>query len=145
VSRPIRKRAVLVALGYAAVLTTVSLLPSGGTGPLSGWDKEISPGLQNLLHVPAYGVLVWLVAWAMRLGRLWHLVVAAMGCAALGGLLECVQAAVPGRFGSLEDALLNAVGTGVAVLILVALRKFGRMKDKQPVAETSTAASGHRP
>jgi len=61
-SRRNGKLAWLITLGYAVVLTVVSLLPSGGTGPLAGWDTAISPGLQNLLHVPAYGVLVWLPA-----------------------------------------------------------------------------------
>ena len=135
------KLAWLLALGYAGVLAVVSLLPSGGTGPLSGWDTGISPGLQNLLHVPAYGVLVWLVSRAMGLRRLRHLALTALACAAFGGLLECAQAAVPGRFGSLEDTLLNAVGAAVAIPILFGLARLGGRKDEQAARHGSTASA----
>jgi len=107
-----RKRMLWAATGgYATALAVVSVLPSG-TGPLAGWDTAISPGLQNLLHVPAYGLLVWLVAKAMGLGRAWQLALAAVACAAFGGLLECAQAAIPGRFGSVTDMLLNGLVLG---------------------------------
>jgi len=130
VSRRNGKLAWLITLGYAVVLTAVSLLPSGGTGPLAGWDTAISPGLQNLLHVPAYGVLVWLTVRAMGLRRLRHVALAAIACAAFGGLLECAQAAVPGRFGSLEDTLLNLAGTAAAVPIVLAGRRRSRRGER---------------
>jgi len=132
------KLAGLLALGYAGVLAAVSLLPSG-VGTLSGWDTAISPGLQNLLHVPAYGLLVWLVARAMDLRRLRHLALAAAACAAFGGLLECAQAAIPGRFGSMEDMLLNLAGTVAAVPIMLGLRRLGGRKQQGPVQEDAAA------
>lgn len=123
--------------GYATALAVVSVLPSG-TGPLAGWDTAISPGLQNLLHVPAYGLLVWLVAEAMGLGRAWQLALAAVACAAFGGLLECAQAAIPGRFGSLTDTLLNTAGVGVGAILLWALDRktceHGNPKDSRGLA-----------
>jgi len=124
------KLAWLITLGYALVLTAVSLLPSGSTGPLAGWDTAISPGLQNLLHVPAYGLLVWLLSWAMGLRRLRRLALAAAACAAFGGLLECAQATIPGRFGSLEDTLLNLTGAAAAVPIILACRRRNRRGER---------------
>jgi len=129
VSRRNGKLAWLITLGYAVVLAAVSLLPSG-TGPLSGWDTAISPGLQNLLHVPAYGLLVWLVSRAMGLRRLRHVALAAIACAAFGGLLECAQATITGRFGSLEDTLLNLAGAAAAVPIVLAGRRRSHRSGK---------------
>ena len=138
-SRRNGKLAWLITLGYVLVLAAVSLLPSGA-GPLSGWDTAISPDLQNLLHVPAYGVLVWLVSRAMGLRRLRHVALAAIACAAFGGLLECAQAAVPGRFGSVEDTLLNLSGAAAAVpLVLAARRRSRRGERPRTVAPDSGA------
>ena len=128
-SRRNGKLAWLITLGYVLVLAAVSLLPSGA-GPLSGWDTAISPGLQNLLHVPAYGVLVWLVSRAMGLRRLRHVALAAIACAAFGSVLECAQAAVPGRFGSVEDTLLNLIGAAAAVPIVLAARRRSRRGER---------------
>jgi VanZ family protein len=134
-----------VAAAYVLALVAVSLLPSGGTGPLAGWDTNISPGVQNLLHVPAYGLLVWLVArpWGLRKPR--HLALAAAVCAAFGGMLEVAQAAIPGRLGSLEDTLLNAAGAAGAVPVLLGLRRLGGRKNEEPSAEASSASTGPIP
>ena len=130
------KRAWLLAAGYAAALTAASLLPSGGAGPLSGWDTAISPGLQNLLHVPAYGVLVWLLLRATGRGAAFGVAaLAAVAATAWGAGLEAVQAAIPGRFGSLEDALLNAAG---AAAVALAMPLVGR----EPRRRSEPAASG---
>jgi len=89
---------------------------------LAGWDRAITPTLQNLLHVPAYAVLAALALLGASAGhepgtkrKLWI----ALACCAYGALLECAQAAVPGRVGSLSDALLNAAG--VAVVLAAAM------------------------
>ena len=124
----------LIAVGYALLLAAVSLLPSG-TGPLSGWDTAISPTLQNALHVPAYAALVVLIARALGRPTPLQLGLAALACCAFGGLLECAQAAIPGRFGSVTDMLLNGLG---AVVGLVAVSSA---KDRIFVARRSTTAA----
>ena len=107
--------------GYILALTAGSLLPGGADAP-AGWDSRITPTLQNALHAPAYAGLVILcgLAWsrAHRLGARSMLVLAA-ACIAFGGLMESAQMAVPGRTCSLMDALLNAVGVGIGVPILL--------------------------
>ena len=106
-----RATAVLTIL-YALVLIALSVLPSG-KDTLGGWDQGISPALQNVLHVPAYALLVWLASMALRpqqsLGTGRILSIAAM-CCVFGLALEFAQVWIPGRGGSVTDALLNVVG-----------------------------------
>jgi hypothetical protein len=100
-----------VVAAYAALLIVVCVLPSGG-GRAEGWDDDISPELQNTLHVPAFGALMLAAAWAVRPERMtWkRLAIVALACLAFATLLECAQAYVPGRSASPGDGLLNAAG-----------------------------------
>ena len=125
----------VVTAAYAALLAAVSLLPSG-TGLLSGWDTAVSPRLQNLLHVPAYGVLVALIVWALGRPTLPRLGLAALACCAFGGLLECAQAVIPGRFGSVTDMLLNLAGAAAGVPVVLALSRFRRDRKRDRLAGT---------
>ena len=102
----------------------------------------MSPGLQNLLHVPAYGLLVGLTAWAAGLSRLRHLALAAAGCVAFGGLLECAQAAIPGRLGSLADVLLNVAGSAAGAGAVFGLRRLTRRTIAPPDQETAAPIGG---
>ena len=110
---PARRKAIgLITAAYVLALAAASLLPSG-TGPLRGWDTALAPSLQNALHVPAYAVLLLLAAASLaRPTGLSNIAIAviACGCFTYGAALEFAQAAIPGRFGSLTDILLNAVG-----------------------------------
>jgi len=117
------------ALAYASALAIASLLPSG-TGSLRGWDSAISPGIQNLLHVPAYAVLFVLASLAAAsAGRrgLRTLIWVGLACCAFGAALEAAQAAIPGRMGSPLDALLNVAGVaGGALATLLWRTSFRR-------------------
>jgi VanZ family protein len=83
--------------------------------------------INNLLHVPAYGVLalLWIaVAWAYSRQRhsLRGLLIGT-GCAAgFGVLTEAAQRWVPGRVASAGDLLLNCAGVGAAAILLWACR-----------------------
>lgn len=113
----------VLSVAYAAALVVVSVLPSSGPGQ-GGWDTALSPKTQNILHVPAYTVLmiVTAAAWDASRSRPWRLVAVALGAIALGAALEGVQAMVPGRMGSLSDALLNAAGVGLGAVMLLGRR-----------------------
>ena len=104
----------VLAVLYALAIVTVTLLPSGGDTLVAGWDTRITPGVQNALHLPAYIVLVVLLMAAFGRGarRPWlALTLVTAGCMAFGVGSEWLQAAfVPGRYGSLTDALSNAAG-----------------------------------
>ena len=101
----------IVALAYALLLLAAGSIPCSpaGGGPLGG----LSPSLQNLLHVPAYGLL--LALWRRAVGR--DLAVLA-GCIAWGGLDEAHQMLVPGRYPSVVDWGLDALGCALALLIV---------------------------
>ena len=125
----------VITAAYAALLAALSLLPSG-TGLLSGWDTAISATLQNLLHVPAYAALVALIAWALGRPTLPWLGLVALACCAFGGLLECAQAMIPGRFGSVTDMLLNVAGAAASLPIVLALSRFRRDRKRDRLAGT---------
>ena len=111
---------------YVAALTAVSLLPSGqAAGALGGRDKDISPTTQNAGHVPAYALLVVLVSgsfWPAWRPPVAGLVLAAVGCAAYGLALEWAQSAIPGRSGSVSDAMLNGIGAAAGVAAVQCIR-----------------------
>ncbi len=111
----------LVLAVYAAALAAFSLLPSGG-GPLKGWDITFSPEAQNLLHVPAYGLLVWLGARATGARRWGPALLAMAGGVAFGVALECAQTVIPGRFAAVGDMILNAAGAGMGAAFVLAER-----------------------
>jgi hypothetical protein len=87
----------------------------------------IPPTLQNLLHVPVFGVLAWLWYWSLQgwlprdapLSAIAFLLAAGYGVAD-----EFHQLMVPGRYASLTDIVLNALGAAIA-LWLVRLKKAG--------------------
>ena len=120
----------LLVLIYAVILAVASLLPSG-SGPLNGWDASFSPSLQNLLHLPAYTVLVCLLLMALarptKPTGTRPIVLSATVCVVYGVLLECLQAAgIPGRWGSVSDVLWNMVGVVVGVAVWILFRKASR-------------------
>lgn len=128
-----RKLRWIVVGGYAAVLIVGSVLPAGDSATLSRWSRLVSPGLQNLLHVPAYAGLVVLAAWPIKQTPHRRLALIALGAAALGAGLEAAQAAIPGRFGSPTDALLNMLGIGLVGTTSMVLRAVGDARESDKV------------
>ena len=117
--RPVSAVSLRILAGlHLALLAVVSLLPSGA-GPLGGWDASLTPSVQTALHLPAYAVLVLLVA--MSLPPDWNSravawLIIAIGSIVFGTLLEWAQANITGRTGSLADALLNTAGVVIGCL-----------------------------
>lgn len=95
----------------------------------SGYSLAPIPSqLQNLLHLPLYGTLAWTWAWClgMRMKGTVLLVAAFAIAAGYGVLDELHQLAVPGRYASLADTLLNTLGAAAGVL-------WYRRRSRQPV------------
>ena len=135
-----RKMMWTVTGAYASLLAVVCLLPSGD-GVLGGWDSAITPTWQNALHVPAFAVLAALAAsGSFKVGVLWI----AFGCCAYGVLLECAQAAIPGRTGSLTDVLLNIGGVLIGSLVVVWWRRTIR-RGRPTRAPVDTASETGEP
>ena len=82
----------------------------------------VPPALQNLLHMPFFGLLAWLwVRSFLKLGQpfIRAAVLAALVSLVWGVLDEIHQYYVPGRFASLTDMALNASGILVVIAVLV--------------------------
>ena len=107
---------------YALALLLVSLLPmdqaAGGPRIL----VDLHPGVQNLLHAPAFMLLAVLAGLTVKgtgCSRPW--LFPGSACIVYGLLLEWLQLFVPGRFVSLLDAGLNCLGVLLGLLLLKAL------------------------
>ena len=105
---------------YALVLALVSLLPTGWDVS-EGLTRAVRPAVQNALHVPAYTGLFLLTAVSLS-GRVGNAglraLLAGVGCAAFGALLETGQLFVPGRTGSVTDVLWNCLGIALGMLVV---------------------------
>jgi VanZ family protein len=105
-----RMRTVLL-LVYMGVIVILSSIPdTGETGDLGA---TLTPQVQNLLHIPAYGLLALL--WLLTLktyGVAWRrsLALAFVLATAYGVVMELSQGWIPGRVPSVLDALFNVLG-----------------------------------
>ena len=110
------------ALALMLVIALLSLIPgrpTEGDSALVWALAGVSPRIQNLGHVILYGLLTMLwVRWLSDLRSNRPQVIALMITITFGVLLELGQLHVPGRFGSVYDALLNTLGAMVGVSIL---------------------------
>ena len=80
---------------------------------------ELDPQLQNLLHIPMFGMLQWLWLRAfVKAGKTGgRTIFVCVGITTAYGLIdEFHQLFVPGRYASLTDVLLNLVGVAAGTL-----------------------------
>lgn len=89
----------------------------------------VSPGIQNLLHIPLYGGLAWLWRWSLSgwIQEESHLFWIPLLLTTIFGLNdEWHQLHVPGRYFSLSDIALNIAGA------LFGLFVYARLKESLP-------------
>ena len=130
---PRRAWRISVSLLYAATLIYFSLTPtSAPTG--STTMVIVKRWLFNLLHVPAYAGLTLLFTWAIagpvRPRYIGALVLACVLALSVGVTTELLQTYVQGRYPTLLDALLNAAGCAIGVLVITRTRWFGRRPNR---------------
>ena len=109
-----------VTLLYTIGLAILSLTPDRADpgGSAFVWLVHITPTmLQKTLHVVFYAGLTVLWVWTIRASMAVRLAAAFCIAVAFGVLLEWLQVYVPGRFGSLMDIIVNAVGALIGVAI----------------------------
>jgi VanZ family protein len=127
---PTRKLRLLLPLAYMTAIFALSSIPDTET-PANALESALrwaSPELQNLLHIPLFGGLAWCWHWGLQpwlRSKSWRLCAALAVTLAYSVLDEVHQLGVPGRFGSLTDVALNAIGA-VLALAVVAARRHGR-------------------
>ena len=85
---------------------------------------QTPPFVQKILHLVLYGGLSWLWFWVLAplpLPLYTRILVAFLIAAGFGALNEWHQVYLPGRYGTLADVLLNALGAGLGLLVAVLL------------------------
>ena len=109
---------------YAAGIYWLSSIPGNIDPEEAGIYWLISwtpPTLQNLLHIPLFGILAWLW-WRSLRGWIQQnrvlLLSAFLLTAGYGMADEWHQLQVPGRYASLTDMLLNAVGALIGIWLI---------------------------
>ena len=122
------RRRLLVPLAYMAGLLLLSSIPGNQTespeGPMGQLFQWVEPQLQNLLHVPLYAGLAASWLWALAshpMQRVTRLSITLLVTLIWAALDETYQLSVPGRYSSLTDMALNALGACLAV-VCAALR-----------------------
>lgn len=105
------------------VLLGVGATIAPGVGVAGSLLATVPQAVTEYSHVPAYGLLTWLLTGSLY-GRGWPertaLWVAAAAAMVFGVWMEILQGLVPGRVVELGDVAFNAIGIGLATLLIEA-------------------------
>ena len=111
----------LLTISYMAGIYWLSSIP-GEVDPesplLSGIIAWTPPALQNLLHIPLFGILAWLWYRTLDAWNMQHqlsLTTAFLLAAGFGVFDEWHQLHVPGRYASFTDIALDCAGVVLAL------------------------------
>lgn len=110
---------------FAGIIVALSITPGidrPGDSFLSWLVVNTAKPIQKAMHFGVYAILALLWMWALESidSRVSRIALAFVATAGLGAVLEWHQTRIPGRFGTVADVLLNALGA-VAGLIVAAL------------------------
>jgi VanZ family protein len=106
---------IVITLGFMALLMVASIIP-GRAEPGDSvfiWLVAKTPTLlQKALHICLYAMLTLLWVWTLDAiqSKSQRLVIAVTVAVCFGATMEWYQTKVPGRFGTIVDVALNAVG-----------------------------------
>ena len=115
----------LILMGLIFISSSISM---DGESEHFKFLMGLTPTVQNLLHIPLFGLLsyLWLNALTKNgcLGKK-KLIITIIITLGYGLLDEFHQTFVPGRYGSLTDMLLNIVGiiTGTVIYLQLQCRR----------------------
>jgi len=127
---PVNRKAALalwfMTFMYLIILAYGSLLPSGKRLPFIGvWDASLSSTLQNMLHMPAYALLMICISLSMSAtlrNRPLAVILSVLTSFSIGIFMEHAQGSVAGRTVSNVDILLNGAGIALALPAALAWR-----------------------
>jgi VanZ family protein len=110
----------LLPVCYMTALFCVSSIPGDvmEEAPVFRW---VTPDWQNMLHIPAYAGLAFSWWWALetRLATVRPRLIAAFTLTMMYALVdESWQLYIPGRYGSLTDLALNALGAALMLWVV---------------------------
>ena len=95
---------------------------------------SVSPTIQNVLHIPVYGLLALLWIFTLRthgFNEYKNVWAAILLSSAYGGLMEFYQTWVPGRVPSTTDFFVNVAGILLFVWIYRASRQLSAFSYQQ--------------
>ena len=114
-----KKLNMLIPISYMGAILIMSSIPDTSKTPqlLAG----TSPNVQNLLHIPVFGLLALL--WVLVLRSQGHseervFLIAFITSTGYGALIELNQAWVPGRFPSYGDFILDLTGILLFIFLI---------------------------
>ena len=116
----------LITLAVVVIIVILSVTP-GTSRPGDGlfvWLVATTPtAIQKLMHFAAYGCLAFLWCWTLSFleSRPSRLLLALVLTVSIGAALEWYQTMVPGRFGTVVDAILNTIGAIAGLLAAILL------------------------
>ena len=116
----------VVTLVFMALVVVLSVTPANGRPGDSFFVwlvMNTATPLQKLLHVTIYAVLsvLWLWTLADISSRPLRMALSFALSAGLGTALEVHQTNVPGRFGTMMDVMLNALGAVIGLAAAIVL------------------------
>jgi len=109
-----------------------SSIPMDGESERLKFLMELTPTVQNLLHIPLFGLLAYLWLNALTKNRCpakKKLIIAIIITLSYGLLDEFHQSFIPGRYASLSDIILNIIGIITGVVIYFQLQRRINLKD----------------
>ena len=111
----------LITLLFVALIVALSVAPGNreaGDSLFVWLVATTATPLQKFLHVAIYAGLAILWVWTLEAieSRALRIALALLLTIGLGAVLEWYQTKVPGRFGSIADVFLNAVGALVGLV-----------------------------
>jgi len=119
-------------LGYMVLLTGLAVA-SPGLGFTGSLMVLVPENWRDWVHVPAYGVLAWLVMRGFRL-RDWpppYAMLAGILWTVMFGLwTEVAQGTAPGRDTSWQDVVNDAIGGLIAAIVLLWWEKAASVSSK---------------
>jgi VanZ family protein len=102
------------------VLSTISARDQPGDSTFVWLIASTPSSIQKILHVALYAVLTGLWVWTLQTMQLklsQRLLLAFVFSVGFGAAIEWYQTRIPGRFGTLLDVLLNALGAVVGLVV----------------------------
>ena len=101
------------------LITGISSIPMDGSAENLTFLISLKPDVQNLLHIPVFGLLsyLWLRAFcSIHRSFLFCCMSACLVTVVFGMVDEFHQMYVPGRYAGLLDIILNTIGAGLGIM-----------------------------
>lgn len=133
--------AIGILLGYMGLLYFGAII-APGVGLSGHLLVQLPAWLVDWAHAPGYGLLAILLTHGLQ-RRAWPLGYALMMAGttafAFGLFTELRQGSVPGRYSSIGDLLVNAVGIGIAAMVMAIRELRVPLQSGHPTNPTVTS------